>query len=149
MVTAEYKIAYSEVLEILKHISKEEYNKIPQNMIKTFKVNASTENDFKYNPNKTLQEQNVSETARTIIAILFRDYWTSNEQKEKILSVQNAERGRIKREKYNPDNIFKTKNITTNEQIPSSEETSMVVVNEEKWYKKLFSFIKGIFYRTK
>lgn len=149
MVTAEYKIAYSEVLEILKHIPIGEYNKVPQDMIQMFKMNASNESHFAYNSNKTLQEQNVSETARTIIAILFRDYWTSNEQKEKILSVQNAERERIKREKYNPDNIFKTKNITTNEQIPSSEETSMVVVNEEKWYKKLFSFIKGIFYRTK
>ena len=67
MVTAEYKIAYSEVLEILKHISKEEYNKIPKEMIQMFKTNATNESHFAYNSNKTLQEQNVSETARTII----------------------------------------------------------------------------------
>ena len=81
MVTAEYKIAYSEVLEILKHISKEEYNKIPKEMIQMFKTNATNESHFAYNSNKTLQEQNVSETARTIIAILFRDYCATEDQK--------------------------------------------------------------------
>lgn len=147
MVNVEYKIAYNEVLEILKYISKEEYNKIPQNIIKTFKLNASSENNFRYNPNKTLQEQNVSETTRTIIAILFRDYWATNEQKEKIISVQNKEREKI--EKYNTDAIFKTKNTGTNEQNSLIEETRMIVVNEEKWYKKLISLIKGLFNKTK
>lgn len=147
MVNVEYKIAYNEVLEILKYISKEEYNKIPQNIIKTFKLNASSENNFRYNPNKTLQEQNVSETTRTIIAILFRDYWATNEQKEKIISVQNKEREKI--EKYNTDAIFKTKNTGANEQNSLIEETRMIVVNEEKWYKKLISLIKGLFNKTK
>ena len=77
MVNTEYKIAYSEVLEILKYISKEEFNKVPQDMLEMFKTNASNENQFIYDPNKTLQEQNVSEIARAIIAILFRDYWAT------------------------------------------------------------------------
>ena len=89
MVSTEYRIAYSEVLEILKYISKEELNKIPSNMIEMFKANASTESKFVYNPEKTLKEQNVSEIARTIIAILVRDYWATETQREKILSIQN------------------------------------------------------------
>ena len=71
MVNTEYKIAYSEVLEILKYISKEDFNKVPQDMLEMFKNNASNEKQFIYDSNKTLQEQNVSETARAIIAILF------------------------------------------------------------------------------
>lgn len=67
MVNIEYKIAYSEVLEILKYISKEEFNKVPQDMLEMFKANAINNNEFVYNPRKTLQEQNVSETARTIL----------------------------------------------------------------------------------
>lgn len=54
MVNTEYKIAYSEVLEILKYISKEEFNKVPQDMLEMFKTNASNENQFIYDPNKTL-----------------------------------------------------------------------------------------------
>ena len=143
MVTAEYKIAYSEVLEILKYISKEEYDKIPQNMIELFETNASKENEFIYNPSKTLQEQNVSETTRTIIAILFRNYWASEEQRIKIKSVQEKERLNqinvndvFNRNKYEKDSNSE-ENITNN--LP-------VVVKEEKLYKKIINFIKKIFH---
>lgn len=149
MVTTEYKIAYSQVLEILKHISVDDYNKIPQNMVQMFKTNASDENYFVYNSNKTLQEQNVSEIARTIIAILFRDYWATNEQKEKIVYVQNKEREKNKKEQYNPDNLFTNKERTNKQNIDLVEEKSMVAVNEEKWYKKIFSWIKSLFNRNK
>ena len=44
MVNIEYKIAYSEVLEILKYISKEEFNKVPQDMLEMFKANAINNN---------------------------------------------------------------------------------------------------------
>ncbi|MBS6252404.1 MAG: hypothetical protein ACLR9X_01320 [Clostridia bacterium] len=149
MVTTEYKIAYSQVLEILKHISVDDYNKIPQNMVQMFKNNASDENYFVYNSNKTLKEQNVSEIARTIIAILFRDYWATNEQKEKILSVQNKEREKNKKEQYNTNNLFANKERTNEQNIDIVKEKSMVVVNEEKWYKKIFSWIKSLFNRNK
>ena len=110
MVTTEYKIAYSEILEILKHISKKEQEKVPSNMIEMFKANASKNSNFAYNPKKTLQEQNVSEIAISIIAILYRDYWTTKEQRQKILNYQNREREKYKAEKYDVNNIFKKKN---------------------------------------
>lgn len=107
MVTNEYKIAYSEVLEILKYISTEEFNKIPNDMIEMFKENAMTSNNFIYDPNKTLQEQNVSELSRYIIAILFRDYWATENQRQRILAKQKYERQKRKEEMYSYDNIFK------------------------------------------
>lgn len=146
MVATEYKIAYSEVLEILKYISKEEFNKIPSNMIEMFKANAGDENSFAYNPQKTLQEQNVSETARTIIAILFRDYWATAEQKEKILSVQNNEREKIRQEKYNPDNLFKKPQ--QNQIIEENKQTENIdmVQYKEPLLKRIINKIKNIFY---
>lgn len=148
MVTTEYKIAYNEVLEILKHIAKEDLDKIPKNMLDMFKSNASSENNFNYNPTKTLQEQNVSETARAIIAILFRNYWATSEQKEKILSVQNNERERIKREKYNPDNIFKNRNTAQySKEEYQAEQTAIVEYKEKNFLQKLFDKIKHILKR--
>ena len=41
MVDIEYANAYSEVLEILKHIPLEDYNKIPASKIKLFETNAN------------------------------------------------------------------------------------------------------------
>lgn len=96
MKNIEYANAYSEVLEILKYISKEEYNKIPKDIIETFKTNANNENVFVYNPKKTLEEQNVSKIGKAIIAILFRNYWATSKQKIKIIRFQNQEREKKK-----------------------------------------------------
>lgn len=143
MVNTEYKIAYSEVLEILKYISKEEFNKVPQDMLEMFKTNASYENQFIYDPNKTLQEQNVSETARAIIAILYRDYWATENQKQKILNKQNLDREKMKEEMYSPDNIFLKHNIqhkensTTNE-IAMVEYKESIFTKIINWFKRNF-----------
>ena len=88
MVSVEYANAYSEVLEILKFISKEDYNKIPANKIELFKLNSNKEYKFTYSPNKTLDEQNVSKRAKAIIGILFRDYWATEVQRDKIIRKQ-------------------------------------------------------------
>ena len=144
MVNIEYKIAYSEVLEILKYISKEEFNKVPQDMLEMFKANASNNNEFVYNPRKTLQEQNVSETARTIIAILFRDYWATENQRQKILDKQYFDREKIRQEMYSSDNIFKKQNIqqkenfTTNE-IAMVEYKESIFTKIKNWFKHFFN----------
>ena len=142
MVTTEYKIAYSEILEILKHISKKEQEKVPSNMIKMFKANASENSNFAYNPKKTLQEQNVSEIAISIIAILYRDYWTTKEQRQKILNYQNREREKYKAEKYDVNNIFKKKNeikptIANAEKYP-------VVVKKQNFIQRIIGKIKKL-----
>ena len=113
MVDIEYANAYTEVLEILKYISIEDYNKIPKSKIELFRTNANKDYIFNYNPNKTLDEQNVSKIAKEIIAILFRDYWATDVQRDKIMKKQNFDRQKLeeeKREKYNPDDLFKKKN---------------------------------------
>ena len=84
MVDIQYANAYTEVLEILKNISQEDYNKVSKEKINLFEHNANKEYIFNYDSTKTLEEQNVSKTARAIIAILFRDYWATDEQRNKI-----------------------------------------------------------------
>lgn len=134
-----YANAYSEVLEILKYIPIEDYNKIPKTKIKLFETNANNNYSFNYNPNKTLQEQEVSKIAKGIIAILFRDYWATEIQREKIISKQKNDRRKIeeqKREKYDPDNIFKNKIITRYSIFkPRIEQTAIVEYKKRISYK--------------
>ena len=142
MVDIKYANAYSEVLEILKYLTQEDYEKIPKEKIEVFEANMNKDYAFNYNPDKTLQEQNVSETARTIIAILFRDYWATEEQRKRIIKVQQQERNRIeskKQEKYNINELFKNNKKT------KTQEVAMVEVKEQKWYKKVFGFFRKIF----
>ena len=142
MVNVEYENAYKEIIEILKFIPSNYYDKIPKEKINLFESKANKEYEFTFNPNKTLEEQNVSKRAKAIIGLLYRDYWANKEQKEKIISFQNIQRQALeeeKREKYNPDNIFKKTNVEK-----ATEEVAMVEVKEEKWYSKLFEFLKKI-----
>lgn len=81
-----YAIAYSEILEILKYIPQEEYNKIPQEKIELFKAKADKNYKFRYDPRKKLNEQEVSKIAKGIIAILYRDYW-AHLNKGKLLKI--------------------------------------------------------------
>ena len=114
MISLEYANAYSEVLEILKFISKEDYEKIPVNKIELFKLNSNKEYEFTYNPKKTLDEQNVSKRAKAIIGILFRDYWATEVQREKIIKKQRNDRLILEEQKkslYNIDNILKKQNV--------------------------------------
>ena len=109
MISIEYANAYNEVLEILKYISKEDYNKIPIEQIKLFEANANPNHIFSYNPEKTLDEQNALKITKGIIAILFRDYWATSEQKNKILNYEKNEtvkEEKIKIEKYNSNDLI-------------------------------------------
>lgn len=142
MLDEKYSIAYSEVLEILKHISKEDYEKIPKSKIELYKTNANKDYVFNYNPTKTLDEQNVSKIAKGIIAILFRDYWATPEQREKIIRKQNNDRIQIEMEKtkkYNPD-VFKA-----NKNKEEVKNKSLVNVEKQKWYEKVLVFIRNIY----
>lgn len=146
MIDIEYANAYSEVLEILKYIPIKDYNKIPKNKIELFEKNANDEHRFIYNPNKTLEEQNVTKRAKAIIAILFRDYWANEIQREKIIKKQNYDRIKLeeeKRQNYNPNNIFKNREIKYTE-IPTSNITSMIEYKESV-FKRVIDKIKSIF----
>lgn len=143
----EYANAYSEVIEILKYISEADYNKIPKNKINLFETNANKEYKFTYNPNLTLNEQNVSKRAKAIIAILFRDYWATEKQREKIIAKQNNDRMQIeknKQERYNSDNLFyhrakKVENI--------QNETVSLTEYKETFFSKIIKKIRQIFQR--
>lgn len=149
MVDIEYANAYSEVLEILKYISKEDYEKIPNSKIELFETNHNKEYIFKYNPNKTLDEQNVSKIAKAIIAILFRDYWATEIQKEKIITKQNYDRKQLeekKKERYNSDNLFKNNEKKINlDGTKQEQKLALIEINNIKWYKKVWKFITRFF----
>lgn len=149
MVDIKYANAYTEVLEILKYISTEDYNKIPKIKIELYETNANSKYSFTYDPDKTLNEQNVSKIAKGIIAILFRDYWATEEQRKKIIAKQNYHRQKLedeKRKKYNSNDIFKARttfdlkevsdqNIVDNSNLP-------IEVKKQKVFQKIIIFIK-------
>lgn len=147
MVDIQYANAYTEVLEILKNISQEDYNKVSKEKINLFEHNANKEYIFNYDSTKTLEEQNVSKTARAIIAILFRDYWATDEQRNKIKAFQNNKRHQIEeenRQKYNTD-IFKNRKNSAAEVINEQAENMQLVEYKENIFKRILRFFRKMF----
>ena len=145
MSNIEYANAYSEVLEILRYVSIDDYNKIPKKQIEFFENNSNKDYDFFYNPYKTLDEQNVSKRAKAIIAIIFKDYWATDIQREKIKAKQNYDRMQLEKEKqakYSANHIFKNKKT---ENIENSSETLAMIEYKETFLNKIINKVKKLF----
>ncbi len=142
-----YHKAYKEVIEILKYLPKESVNKIPKTIIETFEKKQKKDYVFNIDINKTFEEQNLLEETKDILAIIFRDYWATPYQREKIQEKEKYERQKIEEEKlkkYNPKNIFKNKkNI-----IEKNEENKNlpIQIKKQKFYEKLINFLKNLFH---
>ena len=101
-----YECSYVEVLEILKYIPKEEYDKIPKELIEFFEEHKDKSYKYIYNPvsPKTLRKTDA------IIVSLYKDYIANDDEKKQIEKrlMENYEKAESeKRKKYNPDDLFK------------------------------------------
>ena len=108
MTADRYKKAYVEVLEIIRHFSKEEYSKIPTEKIKFYEQNKDMEYAYKINPKKHLSEQNISREANAILITLFRDYFATKSQKEELekILIENQQNIDTNLETYGIDGVF-------------------------------------------
>ena len=155
MADIQYANAYTEVLDILKYISKEDYEKIPKSKIKVFEENSNKNYSFTYDENKTLDEQNVSEIAKAIIAILFRDYWATKEQRYIIIKKQQEIRDQKQKElmakfeqnKNISEKDLKKVNVASDLDIDIdyARGTNLETYKEENIFKRIISKIRGIF----
>lgn len=95
----------------MKYVPKESVDKIPQTMIDTFNAKMDKTYNFSIDINKSFEEQELLEETKAILANIFRDYWATQYQKERIQAKERYDMEKIeeeKRAKYNSD-IFKTK----------------------------------------
>jgi hypothetical protein len=155
MADIQYANAYTEVLDILKYISKEDYEKIPKSKIKVFEENSNKNYSFKYDVDKTLEEQNVSEIAKMIIAILCRDYWTTNEQRYIIIKKQREAREeqerqireRIEQNRKIKEDSLKVIDVSSDLDLDLdySRGTNLEIYKEDNIFKRIISKIKEIF----
>lgn len=128
-----YEKAYTEILEILKYIPKEEYERIPKEKILFFEENCDKDYEFKFDINKSLDEQEFLRETNAIIVVLFRDYFATDIQKEKLQKIllENERKYQEElREKYNPDDIFKKKQVDVKKEEIKEENVQMVEYKE-------------------
>lgn len=132
-----YEKSYVEVLEILKHIPKKEYDMIPKEKIDFYKANS--DKTYKY----VYSSQITSRKTYSIIVSLYKNYIATNEEKLEIdnLLRKNLKKEEIKKEeKYNPNDLFKNKKVNTvtpNSNLPVQLKNKSIISRIIERIKKL------------
>lgn len=142
-----YEKACTEVIELLKFFPKESVEKIPKEKLEVYLYKMDKAYNYKVDKSKTFDQQKMSEKTKAIFANIFRDYWATDYQRERIKAKEKYDLEQIEKEKYekyNPNNIFKDKK---NEKI--SEETVSdnitMIEYKESIFKKCINKLKQIF----
>ena len=148
--------AFSEVYDVINHMSKEMQENIPKSFINLIKDNRDLEYTFNIDYTIDIKKQLLKES-KVILSLVYRDYLCSKEKREELLALDLEEIRReekILQEKYQIDfEIRKKEKIQNEEELKDKEQEKQeeknlpIEVEKEKWYMKIFNFIKKIFKR--
>lgn len=133
--------ALAEVNSVLQYFPRSIYEKIPQNIIDNIQNKMNKNYKIKpFDDSKTLDEQDILEETKQILAMIYRNYIISDELRENYISKERKILAKLedkKRLKYNPDDIFKNKQeLLINNKVQKS------VIIEKNFFQKLIDRIK-------
>lgn len=136
-----YKRAHTELYEVIKKLSKQELEKIPQNFIENLKNNIDNKYVWKYDNTKKIEEQNFLVETKALIVEMYERYLCPDDKKEFWNNYNRICLNMIedkKREEYDPNILFKNK-----QEINKTEkqEISLLSYNNKTWYKRFLKFM--------
>ena len=91
--------AYAEVLEILKFVPKDDYDKVPNYIIENMQQEKDLSYEYKLTFIEGFENQKLLKETEVILAVFYRDYWASDEQKKKLQEIEVIERKIAEEEK--------------------------------------------------
>lgn len=145
-----YPKAYTEVLEILKYMPKEDVDKIPKKMLDTFEYKRDKNHNFTIDENQDFSKLKILDETEAIIVNIFKDYWATPEQKAKIQAKMRQDMRIIEEEKkakFNSDIFEKNKNTVIENQVQKDNTNNLPMeVKKQKFYEKVINFLKNIFH---
>lgn len=139
-----FNIMYNEVYDFLQILGDKYINKIPKNLYDFIEKQQVSEYKSNIVKNDEIYKQ-LSDNALTFIAYLNLKYWCSEETKNQLLLKYKENDNYIEevtRQRYNPDNLFKDKNIEIEKNI---EQTQLIEYKKDSIFRKLQKFISHIF----
>ena len=139
-IALEQREAYSEVLEVLRHMNKIYVDKIPKKLIMFFYDNCSL--DYEYRMTKPIEEENLKEATIDILALLNLNYWSNVSNKEELIikySINEKDFQSQINQQLEQENKFPKIDISnSNSNLPISISTPIAVL------KKVLIFIKDL-----
>ncbi len=147
MITKEFAEACTEINEIFEFLDENEVNKVPYELRKIFKDAQSKEYIPNIDSTKPLEKQDLKKKTKDILVELYIKYWCGDEDKKEVDKIlnENYEKKHSKlREKYNPDDIFKSRNKSEN---CNDEKQLALVQYKESVFRKILNKISKLFKR--
>lgn len=77
-----YPKAYKELYEILKNISSEDLSKIPKEVMRA--IIDKKDDDYEFDFNGDIDNSNLLEETRALLAVIYKNYWTTPEERRRI-----------------------------------------------------------------
>ena len=141
-----YRKAYKEVRAVLGLFSKEDLDKIPQNIINAIEKNIDKNYNFVMNE---FDESLLLDETKALLVIIYRDYFATNEEKEIMNKKFELDTKKAKDElSFNEDqNSIEIKYKRNKKELEKLEKISNLPIEVEKikWYVKFINIIKRLF----
>ncbi len=157
MITKEFIEGAKELNAILEYAPNEYVEKIPKKLREFFKEIESKEYEPKIDPNLELDKQELLPKTKDLITVIYRNYWCTKEEREeldKILIENDRKYEKELREKYNPDDIFKNRNVggaafddTQYQENITKGINELPVEIKESLFRRVVKFLKNVFKR--
>jgi len=148
MYQTKYADAYTEVYEILNCLEKDEYNKIPVELLEVFEENRNLDYEYEVNEEQDLTKQPMLVETKAILLNIFRDYLATSEQSQKIKQWLQADREYLekqKQERYS-NNVFENKG--KNEcNLDKVDIQLPIEIKKQSIFQKIINKLKNIFKR--
>lgn len=135
----DYNKRLVEVDEVLNHLSKENLDKIPDEIKNLIKENKDKDYVWYFNENKPMKDQNLSRDTIAFLSYLNMEYLLNEEQKrfmEQIHKYNEQKNEQEKQKKYSNQIIFKKKESIENKEM---------IIFKESLITKIIKRIKSLF----
>lgn len=145
MITNEFAEASAEINEILGYLPTEYVEKIPAKLREFFNKVKKVDYVSKIDPYKQLDEQELKPKTKILLTVIYRNYWCNEEERaelDEILIENDNKYEEELRERYNPDNIFKKKEIVE-EKVETIQENLPAEI-KQNLFTKVWNFIKRL-----
>ena len=152
--TNEYRKTLCDIDVIINGLNEEERNKIHKKLRKLIQENKMENYHSTVRTDMPLENQELSETTKAFLAMLFINYWCKdqNEKKELIAQMYENEENYQKElsEKYSIEKIFSERKAEAEakEKERNEEESNELVPHKESIIKKILNKIFSIFRRN-
>lgn len=149
MVSIELSEGITETLDVLNHMEKTYTEKIPKKFKEFLEKNKSESYIPNLDHSRKINEMDLKEKTKDILAIIYMNYWCTSEQKLNYTNLlkKNEEKYQERlREKYNPNDLFKNKTQITIQQVKPEQNDSALIIVKETFFTKFIKKLKGIFH---